>query len=100
MLVNREYLVNRESVIEKVENFFDASVGDELVIYNDDKGSFLGLNEIGSEIFAILDGPTKIADLILKLSSRFDVDQAELEADVLEFINELKEYELIRIIEP
>jgi hypothetical protein len=100
MLVNREYLVNRESVIEKVENFFDASVGDELVIYNDDKGSFLGLNEIGSEIFAILDGPTKIADLILKLSSRFDVDQAELEADVLEFITELKEYELIRIIEP
>ena len=55
------------------------------------------MDEIGSEIWNMLDKPTKVADIITDLSAIYDVDSEKCRDDVLEFLRELLQADLIEL---
>ncbi|MDI6642251.1 MAG: PqqD family protein [Elusimicrobiota bacterium] len=62
----------------------------------DTKNSYLhSLNELGTEIWKLLSKPIEFEDLINNLLNEYDVDRNTLQADLTEFIEELKKKNLL-----
>jgi pyrroloquinoline quinone biosynthesis protein D len=58
-------------------------------------GSMLSLNEFGLEIWELCDGRT-VGELVEALMPEFDVAEAEMRADILEFLDSLSQKGFIR----
>lgn len=90
--------MNISDTIDKVDKFLSTQVGDDLIVYNDISGNYLGLGETGTAIFSLINGPVRISSLVDQLEQSYDVDRKELEADVMSFLEQLKAHDLIRIL--
>lgn len=93
-----EVEVNISDTIEKTEKFLSTQVGDDLIIFNDDSGAYLGLGATGSAIFDLIDGPVRISSLVDQLEQSYDVERTTLESDVMSFLGQLQTHDLIKIV--
>jgi methyltransferase-like protein len=61
-----------------------------------DMDSVYTLNETGAFIWELIDGKKSISDLINALAEEYKIDIETAEADVLSFINKMKEYLMVK----
>lgn len=47
-------------------------------------------NEVGARIWELIDSGKTVADIILTISSEYEVEQKQAEADVIEFLDHLE----------
>ncbi len=59
------------------------------VLIRYDTGEILGLNEVGTRLFVLIDAETPAREVIERLADEFDVDRKQLEPDILAFFEEL-----------
>jgi len=60
-----------------------------------DMDSVYTLNETGAFIWELIDGKRSVSDLIEALAEKYKIDNDTAEADVLSFINKMKEYLMV-----
>lgn len=70
-------------------------VDDEMVMMDIDKGSYFGLNSMGSKIWELVEEPKSIPDLVNLLTDEYDISKKECEKQVSEFISALVEANLV-----
>jgi hypothetical protein len=90
-------VIELSSQIVRIENQMSASVDKEIVILNMPRNNYIGLDEIGRFIWDLLAEPCRVDELCNRLSLEFEDAPHEIAADVLPFLEELKEEGLIRI---
>ena len=61
-----------------------------------DMNSVYTLNETGAFLWELIDGENNIEDIIEALIREYDIDEKTATNDVLEFINEMRKYLIIR----
>ena len=54
------------------------------------------LNEVGATIWRLIDGQTTVGELMDAVRNEYDVDAAEAEKDVVDFLHSLEDAGLIR----
>lgn len=84
--------------VEKTDKFTSTKVGDDVIVFDDVKGEYLGLGETGSAIYDLIDGPVRISLIIEQLAQTYDVGEQELETDVMSFLYQLISRDLIKIV--
>lgn len=72
-----------------------SGLGDEVVILDLRSSSYLGLDEVGAEIWKLLAEPRTVADLEARLSALYDVDPADLSRDLRPFLEDLVDRGLV-----
>ena len=87
-----------DSRVVRSEEYITSTVDNELVMMSLEKGTYYGLDAIGSQIWENIAAPTTIDALCQKLVDEFDVDPAQCQADVLAFLNELHREGMIRAL--
>ena len=81
------------------KDFLAAQVGDKLVLMNVDKGVYIGLDDVGKDIWDRLEVPRTIVSLCDDLQTVYEVsDRLILERDVTEFMRSLRLQGLIEAI--
>ena len=65
------------------------------VLLHLDTGQYHGLNGIGSLIWGLLDGERTLGDVVVELRERVEEAPPSLEADVADFVREMRERQLI-----
>jgi hypothetical protein len=73
--------------------------GDVIILSLED-GIYYGLDHVGARIWALLQTPARVGDLVDRIVAEFDVTRATAEADTRELLGELAARELIRIDAP
>ena len=58
---------------------------------------YVGLNEMGTEIWSRLDEPVRVSGLIETLVNLYDEDEAVIKDQVIEFLGDLLEKSLIAL---
>jgi len=76
----------------------DSKIDDETVMMDIDQGSYFGLNETGTWIWALLKEPTVVADLCDRLMEDFDVPREQCEQQVVGFLEELLNRGLLQVM--
>lgn len=90
--------ISKETVVARnEEKFLSSDLGDELVMMDLENGNYIGLNEVGSDIWQLLETPIKIADVVGKLVEDYDVEKEECEQDVLMYLNEMLKRGLVDV---
>ncbi|MBV7276194.1 lasso peptide biosynthesis PqqD family chaperone [Clostridiaceae bacterium UIB06] len=70
---------------------------DEIVMMDLDRGKYYGFNNVGSRIWQLIKDPLTVKEINLTLLEEFDVDKKVCEEAVFEFLNRLKDEEIISI---
>lgn len=87
-----------ESRVVRSEDFITSTVDNELVMMSLEKGTYYGLDAIGSQIWENIAAPITIDALCQKLIDAFEVDPAQCQADVLAFLNELHQEGMVHAV--
>jgi hypothetical protein len=66
-------------------------VDGEAVLVLSEQGQVKVLNEVGARIWTLADGTRTLRDIAAAICAEYDVDPAQAEADVLEFVGQLAE---------
>ena len=71
----------------------------ELVMLNIERGSYYGMEETAKAIWDLLSEPRSVAALVDPLLTRFAVDRPTCEREVLAFVNEMLQDELVQVVD-
>lgn len=95
--MSTEPVVTLDSVVTANAGLMASEVDGELVMMDVDKGTYYGLDPVGSRIWQELSEPTRLADVCARLRSNYDVDQDRCESEVLAFVADLQRNGLVTI---
>jgi hypothetical protein len=95
------YMIDHKSVPLRSPSVVTRKTGNEYVLVpvtNNiaDMDSVYTLNETGAFLWELVDGETNIEDMIEALIREYDIDEKNAADDVLEFINEMRKYLIIK----
>ena len=97
-MIDSSVVSKNKVVIQKKGNIVSNMDG-ETVMLSIDKGNYYNLGVLGGEIWSLIEEPMKIDDLIVKLMSEYEVQQLDCEEEVLSFIRDLYEEDLILLLD-
>lgn len=89
--------IDLETVVGRADGFSTAPVQDELMMLNVEQGAYYSLDPIAAEIWAMLEGPVRVRDLIDHLQERYAVGPEQCAADVLAFLGEMQQSGMILV---
>lgn len=89
--------LNLNSIVIRNKNLDTTSIENEIVMMNLDKGTYYGLNGVGSRIWEIIDESKLINGIVSILTAEYNVEQSICEENTIIFLNRLYEEELIYI---
>ena len=70
-------------------------VSGETVLLKPSSGEYYSLEEVAGEVWQRCDGATTIAEIIVAIGSEYDAPAEEVAADVLEFLAEMFDEQLV-----
>ena len=85
------------SIVQWSEDQIAATVDREIVILSVERGSYFGLDDIGSEIWQRLEKAVRVDALCDSLAERYDADRETIESDVLALLEKLAGEGLITV---
>jgi len=87
------------SIVQLSNDQIAAPVDDEFVILSIERGSYYGLDDVGSEIWRRLATPVRVGALCDELTAQYDADRATIERDVLALLEKLISERLVLMTE-
>jgi hypothetical protein len=91
-------LTLQSTVTRNNEDYICSSVGNETVIMNIKTGKYIGINSIGTVIWKLLEQQLQVSNIITSLIDTYDISAAECESQLLQYLEELLNEKLIRLI--
>ena len=84
------------SLIQRNETKFLASaLGEEIVMMNTDNGDYIGVNNVGSDIWNLLTEPMRVDQLLEKVIDIYDVSPEDGKVEVDAFVARMLKQEMI-----
>jgi hypothetical protein len=90
--------LNLTSRVVRTSDAVTAAVAEELVMMDVETGTYYGLNNVGAEIWRLLEAPTSIQDLCTALTDSFDVTPERCSAEVMQFLDQLQAKGLVHVV--
>jgi hypothetical protein len=84
-------------MVRKQGDWLAAKVGDELVMMSAQKGSYIGLSEVGARIWELIETPQDVDAVCARLQREYDVTPGACRAEVETFLNELVQHGAIAL---
>ena len=91
--------IHDETLVMAAKNQVSSILGEEGVILHLGKGEYYGLNEVGTVIWELLQKPISAAQIAGEVTRKFEVSTKQSLADVLLFLNRMREANLIEVRE-
>jgi hypothetical protein len=89
--------VSLNSTVVVTQEQVSCELAGEAIILNLKSGVYYGLNSVGSRIWALIQKPKVVSEIIDRILNDFDVDRGRCECDLLALLNKLASAELIII---
>jgi hypothetical protein len=89
--------VSRSTTVAAMPELLVAEFSGEFVILNLRDGVYYGLEDVGARVWALLQSPISIGQIVEALVSEYDVDAARCECDVRALVDDLLSRQLVEI---
>ena len=92
-------MITLHSVLKRNDaNFLASELGNETVMMNMQSGDYLGLNEVSTDIWKLLQQPRTTEDIIESLLAIYEVSKEDCETQTLACLNKMLEQKMISVI--
>ncbi|HWD58306.1 MAG TPA: PqqD family peptide modification chaperone [Stellaceae bacterium] len=79
-------------IVRRQGDWLSAKVGEELVMMSAEQGNYLGLSEVGTRVWELIEAPRDFDALCAQLENEFEVSAETCRAEVEEFLTELAKH--------
>ncbi len=87
-------------IVRKQGDWLVAKVGEELVMMSAEKGNYIGLSEVGTRVWELIETPRDVDDLCAQLEQEFEVAPEVCRMEVKAFLDELVKHGAVAIDPP
>jgi hypothetical protein len=92
--------LTEQAVIIRSEELAVTDLDGETVILDVETGKYFGLNEVGTQIFALTEESVPVSDVLAQLSDTYDdVPADRLHEDMMSFLREMQTHGLIHRVD-
>jgi hypothetical protein len=86
-----------ESIVQRDPDIIAAEADQDLVMVSIASGAYYGVSDIAREIWAAIEQPKKVSDLIDDLTASYNVDRSSCEEQTLSFLEDLLTEHLLQV---
>lgn len=90
--------ITADDTVVRAPGLLANTAGDETYVMSIDKGKYYGFDEIGGEIWSLVERPIKAAEIIAKMRAGYSGAEEQVTADVLQYLNKLEREGLLKKI--
>ena len=94
---NNHHEITLDSIVQRNEELLTSNIGEEVVMMSIENSAYYGLDPVGSKIWDMLAEPVRVSVLCERLRERFDVSPEQCQKDVLKFLIEMYEEEMLLV---
>jgi hypothetical protein len=91
-------VIGPSTVVARNEEPVSVEVDDTVVMMSIEQGMYFGLEGVGPRIWALLEEPRSVSAVCEALTEEFDIDAASCLREVLAFLEELSDAQLVRVM--
>lgn len=88
-------MITEQSTVVVASGLTAADLGEEAVVLDPQSGRYYGLNELGARIFELARKPRSVDQIMQALLQEYDVGADTLKADLLAFLDDMEQRQLI-----
>jgi hypothetical protein len=92
-------IIGLNTCIMQAGDLVSCNLDGETALMSVDRGKYYGINPIGSRIWALIEQPRMISELCAVLLSEFEVESSQCENEVLAFLSELAQDNLVTVVD-
>jgi hypothetical protein len=92
--------ISESAIVVVADDVLASELGAEYVLLNLNNGTYYGLEDVGSEIWKMLQNPVTVDDICSALVKTFEVEPERCRRDIMKLLGELLTHGLIEIREP
>ena len=81
--------ISLNTVVAQAAECLTADVRDEAVVMAVQTSQYVALNTVGKDIWQRAASPSRVEDICASLAAEYDAPRAEIDADVLEFVQKM-----------
>jgi len=89
--------LSHSTLLTRSDDILSADLDGETVLLKIERGAYFGLDDIGGEVWRLLETPLAAGELYGALSGRYDADMATIENDLAPVLVEMLDEGLIRV---
>ena len=89
--------ISLQDVVEQIPGNIVSDMGGEKVMMSISNGKYYNLGEIGGSIWTLIEQSISVNDIVMALVANYEVEKEKCEEQVLSFLHQLNEEELISI---
>lgn len=93
-------MITAETIVRRGDNHVETEVADQTMMMNIDKGKYYALEGTAQMIWGALEAPKSVQDLVAQMVDTYEVDQDQCMTDVVSFLSDLVENELVVVETP
>ena len=87
----------RSATICAIKDQVSCELDGEAVILQMSAGTYFGLNEVGRRIWSIIQQPHRFEEIVSQLLEEYEVDRAQMEADLRELLLQMLNAGLVEV---
>jgi hypothetical protein len=90
-------LLNLDCIVQRDPDVIAAEADQDLVMVSIANGFYYGVSDVAREIWAAIEHPKKISDLINDLAATYNIDRSTCEKETLSFLEDLLTEQLLQV---
>ncbi len=87
----------QDAIVQQSPSCLAANVQDDMVLMSIERGQYVALDPIGKDIWERLATPCRVDALCRAMVADYDADEAVITADVLEFLDKLRDVDAMLV---
>jgi hypothetical protein len=92
-------MLTLDTVLRIPANVSFSVVGEDAFLLNTQTNKYYGLEKVGARLWELLNEGKSLKDAYQNVLSEYEVDPAQLEQDLLDLLERLREHGLVEIVE-
>ncbi len=91
-------MISSQTIITRNDSgFLVSELGSEMVMMNTESGDYIGLNEVSSDIWKLLEQPTTPESIISALLNSYDISREQCEEQTMKFLQKMEDQKMITV---
>lgn len=98
-MASNSTVITEASIIHTGSDIAVATLEDEVVVLDVERGRYYGLNELGARIFQAVqnEGPVSVEDVLTRIEKEYAVESDQLLRDVSDFLSAMQGHGLLEV---
>ena len=88
-------MITKDSKVTRTDEVVASEMDNEVVMMSIEQGKYFGLDPIAADIWKLLERTKTAGELISDLRTKYEVEPAQCEKDVFQFLDQMQKNKLI-----